>query len=282
MPFSPAFADALAALFLSAEARQRAKDIHFRDAGHGYDPFGMHPSFVALGELIVSPLYDKYFRCKSWGHENIPATGPAILAANHSGNIPVDGLMIWLDVLRNTDPPRVPRPIADHFVPSLPYLGTLFSRGGMVGGSRGNARSLLDAGEVLMIFPEGVPGIVKPFAERYQLQKFREGHAELAIRHRAPIVPVGVVGGEEQMPALFTSRRLGKLFGLPVVPVPAVPVPLPVRYHLLYGEPIPVHEDYTAEQADDPVVVAEAAGRVKAAVDALLKEGLSKRKGVFE
>ena len=84
------------------------------------------------------------------------------------------------------------------------------------------------------------------------------------------------------MPALFTSRRLGKLFGLPVVPVPAVPVPLPVRYHLLYGEPIPVHEDYTAEQADDPVVVAEAAGRVKAAVDALLKEGLSKRKGVFE
>ena len=133
-----------------------------------------------------------------------------------------------------------------------------------------------------MIFPEGVPGIVKPFAERYQLQKFREGHAELAIRHRAPIVPVGVVGGEEQMPALFTSRRLGKLFGLPVVPVPAVPVPLPVRYHLLYGEPIPVHEDYTVEQADDPVVVAEAAGRVKAAVDALLKEGLSKRKGVFE
>ena len=78
MPFSPAFADALAALFLSTEARQRAKDIHFRDAGHGYDPFGMHPSFVALGELIVSPLYDKYFRCKSWGHENIPATGPAI------------------------------------------------------------------------------------------------------------------------------------------------------------------------------------------------------------
>jgi 1-acyl-sn-glycerol-3-phosphate acyltransferase len=281
MPFSPAVADVLTTLFSSAEARARAAGIHFRDAGHGYDPFGMHPSFVALGELIVSPLYDKYFRCVSQGHENIPTTGPAILAANHSGNLPIDGVLIWLDVLRNTHPPRVPRPIADHFVPSLPYLGTLFSRGGMVGGSRGNARTLLDNGEVLMIFPEGVPGIVKPFSERYQLQKFRQGHAELAIRHQAPIVPVGVVGGEEQMPALFTSRRLGRLFGLPVMPVPAVPVPLPVRYHLRYGSPIPVHEEYSKADADDPLVVAEVAERVKLAVDALLKEGLRERTGVF-
>ena len=95
----------------------------------------MHPSFVALGEMISAPLYDKYFRCLSYGHENIPATGPAIIAANHSGNVPVDGLLIWLDVVRNTVPTRVARPIADHFVPSLPYIGTLFSRGGMVGGS---------------------------------------------------------------------------------------------------------------------------------------------------
>ena len=282
MPFSPAIADLLTALFGPDGAQERAQSIHFRDAGHGYDPFGMHPSFVALGEMISAPLYDKYFRCLSYGHENIPATGPAIIAVNHSGNVPVDGLLIWLDVVRNTVPTRVARPIADHFVPSLPYIGTLFSRGGMVGGSRGNARTLLDAGELLMIFPEGVPGIVKPFAERYQLQHFREGHAELAIRHSAPIVPVGVVGGEEQMPALFTSKRLGKLFGLPVMPIPAVPVPLPVRYHLHYGPPIPVHEDYTPDQADDPEVVKAVAAQVQRAVDDLLTIGLEKRQGVFE
>jgi 1-acyl-sn-glycerol-3-phosphate acyltransferase len=191
-------------------------------------------------------------------------------------------MMIWLDVLRNTNPPRVPRPIADHFVPSLPYLGTLFARGGMVGGSRGNARSLLDAGEMLMIFPEGVPGIVKPWSKRYQLQRFREGHAELAIRHSAPIVPVGVVGGEEQLPALFSSRRLGKLVGVPILPIPAVPVPLPVRYHLYYGEPIPVHREFSPADADDPVIVKETALRVKEAVAGLIEQGLSERKGVFE
>jgi 1-acyl-sn-glycerol-3-phosphate acyltransferase len=281
MPFSPAIADMLTGLFLSDEAKSRASNIHFRDAGHGYDTFGMHPSFVALGELVVRGLYDRYFRVQSQGHHNIPGTGSVILAANHSGNIPIDGVLIWLDVLRNTDPSRVVRPIADHFVPSLPYLGTLFARGGMVGGSRGNARSLLEAGEILMIFPEGVPGIVKPFRKRYQLQEFRHGHAELAIRHSAPIVPVGVVGGEEQMPALFTSKRLGALFGLPVLPVPLFPVPLPVRYHLRYGTPIPVHEEYSPSDADDPAAVAEVASRVKAGVDALLKAGLQARKGVF-
>ena len=282
MAFSPAIADAFAALFLDASSQSRIADLHFQDAGHGFDAFGMHPSFVALGEVIVAPFYDKYFRVRSYGHENIPAQGPAVLAANHSGNVPIDGMMLWLDVLRHTQPPRVARPIADHFVPSLPYLGTLFARGGMVGGSRGNARTLLNSGEMLMIFPEGVPGIVKPWSKRYQLQKFREGHAELAIRHQAPIVPVGVVGGEEQLPALFSSRRIGKLFGLPIMPVPAVPIPLPVRYHLYYGEPIPVHEEFKPEHADDPQAVKEVAARVQEAVQRLVHQGLSERTGIFE
>ena len=282
MAFSPAIANAIAALFLDEATRERMSRIDFRDAGHGYDAFGMHPSYVALGEVIVSPLYDRYFRVRSQGHEHLPATGPAIIAGNHSGNLPIDGMMIWLDILRNTHPPRIARPIADHFVPSLPYLGTLFARGGMVGGSRGNARTLLDSGEMLMIFPEGVPGIVKPWSKRYQLQQFREGHAELAIRHQAPIVPVGVVGGEEQLPALFSSRRLGKLVGVPIMPIPAVPVPLPVRYHLRYGEPIPIPEEFTPDQADDPVVVRETADRVKQAVADLIAAGLEERTGVFE
>ena len=282
MPLAPVIAEAIAAMFLEDEARTRARDIHFLDAGHGYDAFGLHPSFVALGEVLLSPLYDKYFRVRSFDHHHIPAHGPAVLAANHSGNLPMDGMLIWLDVLRNTSPPRVPRPIADHFVPSLPYLGTLFARGGLVGGSRGNARTLLDAGEMLMIFPEGVPGIVKSFTKRYQLQHFRRGHADLAIRHQAPIVPIGVVGGEEQLPSFFESRRLGRLLGLPTLPIPVVPAPLPVRYYLYYGEPIPVHQEYSPEDADNPAVVNEVAERVKAAVNSLIQRGLAERPGVFE
>jgi 1-acyl-sn-glycerol-3-phosphate acyltransferase len=281
MPFPPAIAEAIASLTLDSETRDRIGRINFRDAGHGFDTFGMHPSFVAFGAGLLGPLYDRYFRTISHGAENIPDSGATILAANHSGNLPIDGAMLYVDVLRNTEPPRVARPIADHFVPALPFIGTLFARGGMVGGSRGNARSLLETGECLMIFPEGVPGIIKPFSKRYQLQTFRVGHAELAIRHSAQIVPVGIVGGEEQMPALFSSRRLGRLFGIPALPIPIVPLPLPVRYHLYYGEPIRLDLETTPDQADDPAVVREAAGRVQAEVQALIERGLEERNGVF-
>jgi len=281
MPFPPSIARSLASLYLSDEALERLSDLHYQDAGHGYDPFGLHPDFVALGHLIAGPLYDKWFRVISRGHENIPETGPAVLASNHSGSIPLDGAMIWMDVLRKTEPPRVPRAIADHFVPSLPWVGTLFARSGMIGGSRGNTRVLLENGELLLIFPEGTPGIVKPWKERYQLRKFRVGHAELAIRHGAPIVPVGVVGAEEQLPLLHTSKRLGKLLGVPEVPIPAVPFPLPVRYRIFYGEPIPIQERYSPDDADDPEVVRAVAAQVQSAVDTLLKQGLKERNGVF-
>ncbi|MFT4979984.1 MAG: hypothetical protein ACI8S6_005896, partial [Myxococcota bacterium] len=87
----------------------------------------------------------------------------------------------------------------------------------------------------------------------------------------------------EQLPQLLVSRRLGKLFGVPEMPIPAVPFPLPVRYRIRYGPPIPVHEDYTPDQADDPAILKEAAERVKEAIAALLQEGLAERDGrIFE
>ena len=105
-------------------------------------------------------------------------------------------------------------------------MSVLFARCGVVGGSRGNAKALLEAGEMLMIFPEGTPGIGKPFSDRYQLQEWRQGHCELAIRHSAPVVPVGIIGPEEQMPQVGLIKGL-KAFGVPHLPVPATPFPLP-------------------------------------------------------
>ena len=282
MPFPPTVARALAHTMLSEPLKAHLDQLHYRDAGHGYDAFGLHPDFVAFGLGLTRWPYERYFRVLSHGIEHLPTDGPAILAANHSGNLPIDGMMLWHDVLRQTNPARVARGIADHFVPSLPFVGTLFARGGMVGGSRGNARTLLEAGELLMIFPEGVPGIIKPWAQRYQLKKFRVGHAELAIRHGAPIVPVGIVGAEEQLPALMSSKRLGKSFGIEAVPIPIVPLPLPVRYRIYYGKPIPVHLEYTPDAADDPTILKSVAKRVQAAVAELLKQGLSEREGVFK
>ncbi|MDP2316236.1 MAG: lysophospholipid acyltransferase family protein [Pseudomonadota bacterium] len=279
MPPTPSIASILASAMLPDAEKKRLERLLYADAGHGYDAFGLHPDYVAFGAVLTAWLYDKYFRVKSKGHENIPASGAAVLASNHSGAVPIDGMMIWADVLRHTEPPRVARAVADHFVPMIPLIGTLFARGGMVGGSRGNARTLLESGELLMIFPEGVPGVAKHFRDRYKLQDWRVGHVELAIRHGAPVVPVGIVGAEEQMPQI--GRIPIKVAGLPFIPITLTPFPMPVRYHIRYGKPIPVHLDYRPEQADDPSAVREAAARVKAAVQALLEEGLAERTGIF-
>jgi 1-acyl-sn-glycerol-3-phosphate acyltransferase len=149
----------------------------------------------------------------------------------------------------------------------------------MVGGSRGNARILLERGELLLIHPEGVPGIAKHFKDRYKLQDWRVGHVELAIRHRAPVVPVAVVGAEEQMPQI--GRIPIEVFSMPFIPVTASPFPLPVRYRIYYGEPIPFQDRFTPDQADDPGVVREAAAEVKAAVQAMLDKGVAERPGIF-
>jgi 1-acyl-sn-glycerol-3-phosphate acyltransferase len=281
VPFPPSVAELLASAILGDGETARLQDLTYRDAGHGYDSFGMHPAFVAFGVGLSSPLYRWYHRVRSYGAEHLPSTGPAILAANHSGSIPIDGAMLWLDVLRHTNPPRVARPIADHFVPALPWLGTLFARAGMVGGARGNVRALLEGGDMLMVFPEGTPAIVKPFAERYQLHRFRVGHAELALRYRAPVVPVAIIGAEEQLPAIHSSKRLGKIFGLPALPIPVVPFPLPTSYHIHYGEPLALHERYPPDAADDPRAVAECAELVQAAVQSLVDRGLAMREGIF-
>lgn len=247
------------------------------DGGHGYDIFGANPAWVRRASGAASLLYDYWFRVISTGAEHIPDAGPAILAANHSGTLPFDAAMLWADVLRRKN--RLLRPIADHFVLSLPFVGTLSTRAGAVNGTRENVRRLLEDGELLLVFPEGTPGIAKSFRRRYRLCAFRVGHAEFAIRHRVPVIPAAVVGAEEQMPQI--ARLSIHPFGAPHVPICATPFPLPVRYHVRYGAPVRLHDDYRPESADNPEVLDEAAGRVKAAVRALLREELRMRRGVF-
>lgn len=266
---------------LPARERARLEAVCLDDAGHGYDVFGAHRDWIRFGAGLMRPLYEAWFRVSATGAEHLPRRGAAILAANHSGTLPYDAAMLWADVLRHTDPPRLLRPVLDHFVPALPFAGTLFARVGAVGGSRENVAHLLERGELLLIFPEGTVGIGKPFAKRYQLEHWRVGHVELAIRHRAPVVPVAVIGAEEQMPQIARITRGAQLFGAPYLPIPLTPLPLPVHYHVYYGAPIALAERYRPEDADRPEVLRDAAGEIRAAVAALLERGLDERQGIF-
>lgn len=238
----------------------------FHDEGYGYDIFGLHPASVERALRSAMPVYRHYFRVASRGIGHVPAQGGAILVANHGGMLPIDAAMLWVDVVHRTN--RIPRTIADRFVPRLPFVGSTFARTGVVSGTRANVRRLLERGELLAIFPEGVAGPAKPFRERYQLQQWRVGHAELALRHRVPIVPVAIIGAEESWPLLL--RLPLRLFGAPYVPIPRTLIPLPVRFELHYGRPLELHRHYPADAADDPTCVAAAAAESRAAVSELL------------
>jgi len=245
----------------------------FQDAGHGYDVFGLHPPTLARVVAAGRFAYERYFRVDSVGAERVPAHGPAVIVANHAGVLPVDSAMLCLDVLRRTS--RIPRAVADHFVPRLPIASTLFARLGVVSGTRANVRCLLERGELIAIWPEGVTGPGKRFRDRYRIQSWRVGFAELALRHGAPVLPVAVIGAEESWPVLGKVRAL-RAFGSPYIPIPASPLPLPAHYHIRYGEPVALAGD-----PDDPADVAAAAAGVKAALEHLIGDALWARRGVF-
>jgi 1-acyl-sn-glycerol-3-phosphate acyltransferase len=245
----------------------------FHDEGYGYDLFGLHPP--TAGRLLrwTMPLYRHYFAVESHGIENIPTAGGAILIANHGGMLPIDAAMLWIDVLHRTG--RYLRTVADRFVPRLPFVSTLFARAGVVSGTHANVRRLLEHQELLAVFPEGITGPAKQFRDRYELQDWRVGHAELAIRFRVPIIPVAIIGAEESWPVLARLRL--KLLGAPYLPIPMAPQPLPVRFRIHYGRPIELHRDHPPADADDPACLVAAAALTRRAVADLVLRGLTAR-----
>jgi len=245
----------------------------FHDEGHGFDLFGLHPPTLERAARASAPLYEKYFRVDSEGADHIPAEGPVIVIANHGGVLPIDAAMLCLDLLRQTK--RIPRAISDHFVPRLPLISTLFARFGVVSGTRANVKRLLERGELLAIWPEGVAGPAKRFRDRYHLQKWRVGFAELAIRYRAIVVPAAILGAEESWPLLAKLRL--HAFGSPYLPIPASPVPLPTHYHIRYGSPL----ELAGLDPDDPHSVSIAAHVARAALERLIADARMARRGIF-
>ena len=195
-------------------------------------------------------LYDVWWRVEAEGVRNVPAHGRALLVANHAGSIfPFDATMMTVALMKEHPLPRWPRFMVLDWAFSLPFLSSFMRRGGGIPASPHNAVRLLESDELVMVFPEGVKGTSKPFADRYRLQRFgRGGFVEMALETGAPIVPVAVVGSEEIYPKLGESRTLARVVGAPFVPItPTFPwlgplglVPLPSRWRIEFCEPIEV------------------------------------------
>lgn len=246
---------------------------------YGVDPFGFDLDYAIAAIAPLLWMYKKYFRVEVHGVERVPAEGRVLLVGNHSGQLPFDAAMIALSLLVERDPPRVVRALVERWIPTLPFISTAMARLGQVVGTPDNCRRLLAADEAILVFPEGVRGLNKPWSEAYRLQKFGRGFMRLALEANAPIVPVGVVGAEEQSPAIADLRPLARLLSMPALPLTAtlLPFPLPTRHRLWFGEPLRFEG---SPEAEDPEID-EKVDRVRDAVAALLAEGLAARKGVF-
>ncbi len=243
-----------------------------------FDRFGFSPHTARRAFPIFYALYKAYFRVTSRGHENLPREGPVVLAGNHGGLLPFDGAMGVMDVLLHTDPPRLARAIVDRWAGQLPWINVFYARVGQVIGTRENFSDLLDDGEMVLVFPEGVAGIRKTIAQRYRLQSFHVGFVEQALRARAPIVPTAFVGSDDQAPILYDVKPLARRLGLPVAPItPTFPwlgplglLPYPVRYRIRYGEPLRFHERFGPEGARDARLVRYLANQVRRSVQQLV------------
>jgi 1-acyl-sn-glycerol-3-phosphate acyltransferase len=244
----------------------------------GLDPFGFSLDYALPAMAPFIWLYRHYFRVDAQGLENIPK-GRVLLVANHSGQLPFDAAMIGVASLIEGDPPRALRSMVERWVPTLPYVSIFMSRMGQVVGTPENCRRLLEAGEAIMVFPEGQRGINKLWRDRYRLTEFGLGFMRLALETDTPIVPIAVVGAEEQAPALFDLKPLAKLLKFPAFPVTplGLPIPLPSRYHLRFGEPMRFKGSPNDEDAELERKVRE----VKATIQAMINRGLGERKSVF-
>lgn len=268
--------EALLRRVVTPDIDQMIERVPKRTGSFGYDAWGFDERRVKLAAGIVKLLYEHYFRVSAQGLEHIPAGGRLLIVGNHSGQLPMDGLLVGYALLSNPQAPRAARAMIERFFPTVPFLGNLLNGLGAVIGDPLNCAKLLEADETIIVFPEGVRGSGKPWRKRYQLQRFGNGFVHLAMAHRTPIVPVGIVGCEETMPSLGNIDPLARLLGIPYVPIVPALFPLPARVYLNFGRPI--HFDSEAVGESEVTMRAET---VKDAIRDLIDLGLAQRTRVY-
>jgi 1-acyl-sn-glycerol-3-phosphate acyltransferase len=263
------------------DLRTRIAALHLRVNDAGVDPFGFDPDTARHTLSLVMLLHRSYFRTQVFGVESTPP-GAAIYVANHSGHLPVDAMIIAASLMLDRNPPVLVRSMVEKWAQTLPFVARWFPRVGQVLGAPDNARRLLLDDNPLLVFPEGVRGISKPFSERYKLAPFGLGFLRLALETRVPIVPVAVVGAEEQYPAVANLKGLARMLGTPSFPLlPQLflgfPLPLPTRYRIHFGEPV----FFDGDPDDDDAVIQGHVDKVSGAIQRMLHRGLAQRSHVF-
>jgi len=246
-----------------AARRRFARLGGMRDASGAVDDFGMDADAVASARPWIEWLFERWWRVDVSGLQALPARGPCLFVANHSGLLPWDGLMVAHALERHDPSAARARFLVADWIATLPFAAPAITRLGGVRACRENAERLLRTGRSVVSFPEGQKGAAKVFRQRYRVQRFgRGGVVRTALAAHVPLVPVAVVGAEETHPVLFKIESAARAFGLPFVPVtPTFPafgplglVPLPSKWSIAFGEPIATDELGSDAAADETLV----------------------------
>ena len=283
---------------LYAELRHRVAGmgdllVHLRMLGRGLavDDYGYDPAAAKWIEPILDVLFQYWWRVSVKNIERVPARGPVVLVANHGGALlPYDALMIST-ALRCVHPAhRRARPLVEDYLYYWPYVGTLLARIGAVRADRANARRLLASGSAIIVFPEGARGLSKPYRDRYRIERFGRGDfVGLCLEAGAVLVPVSVIGAEETHPVVARATGVGRLLGLPYLPItPTFPwlgvlglVPLPTKWTIRFGEPIDLAGRNDTPNPADPAVVGRIREQVRQRIQRMVLEGLRRRRSIF-
>ena len=186
---------------------------------------------VALGARIASR---GVARIRLEGMEHIPQTGPVILAANHISNF--DGVVTGAFITDALTQRRI-HWLGKREIFDWPVLGWVAAHGGIHPVDRGAAdveafrlaTRILEAGHVLLVFPEGTRS---PTGE---LQEAKDGAAMLALRSGAQIVPIGLNNTDavwkkgSKLPMPFPRRTVTMRVGEPFRLADVVPPDLDRR-----------------------------------------------------
>lgn len=228
--------------------------------------------YRALPNLFLE-LLTKYFRTDVVGLENIPRRGKVIIAPNHSGYAGFDALILAHLIYKNSK--RIPRILMHKlwFVNSdLTHLAHKF---GFAEANYANGVQALKKNNMIMLFPEGEHGNFKPTSRMYQLQEFKRGFIRMAIETNSPIVPTLIIGAEEA----HINLKKWKLFGKVVLPLPLNIVPLPVKWRVVFLDPITL--PYQADSIDDSELMNEIAQEIQEKMQDRLALELKARGSAF-
>ncbi len=276
----------------SAQAVERALDFVRRRATGDYeiDEFGFDRDLTEqILAPILRPIAEHYWRVEWRGMENIPNEGPALLVANHAGSVPVDAVVTKFGIYDHHPAHRPVRLLAADLAFRMPFNGPIARKMGSTLATQEDAYRLLAKGELLGVFPEGYKGVGKGWKERYRLQRFgRGGFIEVALKAKAPIIPVAIVGSEEIYPMIANAKFIARLGGFPYFPItpffpwlgPLGAIPLPSKWIIEVGEPIPT-DGYPDDAWQDAMLVFNETDRVRDQIQQMLYRNLMSRRSAF-